>query len=84
MPDVLAGLTMIASAWLALAGGNDPAALVKFTSRNTGMLVSRLVTLLDEISHQGSLNELSAIISQDEWEGFSLLRCPPVGGKEES
>ena len=55
-----------------LAGGNDPAALVKFTSRNTGMLVSRLVTLLDEISHQGSLNELSAIISQDEWEDF---RC---------
>lgn len=55
-----------------LAEGTDRTALVKFVSKNTGSLVSRLVTLLDEISQQGSLTELSAMIRQDQWEDF---RC---------
>ena len=55
-----------------LAEGNDPATLIKFVSNSTGTLVSRLVTLLNEISQQNSLDELSAIIRQDQWEDF---RC---------
>ena len=55
-----------------LAEGNSRAALIKFVSKNTGALVSRLVTLLDEISRQGSLDDLSVMIRQDQWEDF---RC---------
>ena len=55
-----------------LAEGNDPNALIEFVSKNTGVLVSRLVTLLDVISRQGSLDDLSAMIRQDQWEDF---RC---------
>ena len=55
-----------------IAEGEKRTSLIKFVSRSTGTLVSRLVTLLDEISRQGSLRDLPAMIRQDQWEDF---RC---------
>ena len=55
-----------------LAEGADRRALIDFVSRNTGALVSRLVTLLDDLADQGSLANLSAVLWQDQWEDF---RC---------
>lgn len=55
-----------------LAEGSEPDALKSFVSRNTGALVSRLVTLIDDLAAQGQLNELSDVLWQDQWEDF---RC---------
>ena len=55
-----------------LAEGTDRNALIKFVSRNTGALVSRLVVLLDELAAQGSLAQLSDVLWKDQWEDF---RC---------
>ncbi len=55
-----------------LAEGADRNALIKFVSRNTGALVSRLVVLLDELAAQGSLAQLSDVLWKDQWEDF---RC---------
>lgn len=55
-----------------LAEGKDREALISFISMNTGALVSRLVTLLDELALNGSLNQLSDVLWQDQWEDF---RC---------
>ena len=57
---------------IGLAEGTDRAALVNYVSRNTGALVSRLVTLLDELAEKGPINSLSEVIWQDQWEDF---RC---------
>ena len=57
---------------IGLAAGADRNALIEFISRNTGALVSRLVTLLDELAAQGSLANLSEVLWQDQWEAF---RC---------
>lgn len=55
-----------------LAKGENAEEVTKFVSRSTGALVSRLVTLLDELAEQGSLNDLSGVFWQDQWEDF---RC---------
>ena len=55
-----------------LSEGTDRDALIKFVSRNTGALVSRLVVLLDELAAQGSLAQLSDVLWKDQWEDF---RC---------
>ena len=55
-----------------LAEGTDRDALLRFVSRNTGALVSRLVTLLDELAAEGKLANLSEVLWQDQWEDF---RC---------
>ena len=55
-----------------LSEGTDRDALIKFVSRNTGALVSRLVVLLDELTAQGSLAKLSDVLWKDQWEDF---RC---------
>ena len=55
-----------------LSEGRDRDAMMKFVSRNTGALVSRLVVLLDELAAQGSLEELSEVLWKDQWEDF---RC---------
>jgi replicative superfamily II helicase len=55
-----------------LAEGTDRKATIDFVRRNTGALVSRLVTLLDELSEQGNLHNLSSVLWQDQWEDF---RC---------
>ena len=55
-----------------LSEGQDREALTEFVSRNTGVLVSRLVVLLDELASQGELANLSNVLWQDQWEDF---RC---------
>ena len=55
-----------------LAQGQDRDAIQRFVSRQTGALVSRLVTLLDELEKQGSLANLAEVLWQDQWEDF---RC---------
>ena len=55
-----------------LCEGANRTALADFVSRNTGALVSRLVTLLDELANQGELARLSDVLWQDQWEDF---RC---------
>ena len=55
-----------------LAEGSDRHASLSFVSRSTGALVSRLVTLLDELGEQGRLANLSEVLWQDQWEDF---RC---------
>ncbi len=55
-----------------LAEGSDPESIVKFVSRSTGALVSRLVSQLNELAEQGRLARLSEELWQDQWEDF---RC---------
>ena len=55
-----------------LCEGTDRDALIEFVSRSAGALVSRLVTLLDELAAQGSLAQLSENFWKDQWEDF---RC---------
>ena len=55
-----------------LAEGKDRGALIDFIERNTGALVSRLVSLVDDLANQGQLNNLSQVLWQDQWEDF---RC---------
>jgi len=57
---------------IGLAGGSDPNSLVKFVSRSTGALVSRLVSQLNELDAQGQLAKLCDVLWQDQWEDF---RC---------
>ena len=57
---------------LGLAEGNDRDAMISFVSRTTGALVSRLVTLIDELVERGELYQLSELLWQDQWEDF---RC---------
>ncbi len=55
-----------------IAQGNSREEIVEFVKRNTGELVSRLVTLIDNLAEQGSLDNLSEVFWQDQWEDF---RC---------
>ena len=57
---------------IGLAQGEKREEIIEFLRRNTGALVSRLVTLLDELEEQGSLDNLSGVFWQDQWEDF---RC---------
>ena len=57
---------------IGLAEGTSRDALVSFVNRNTGALVSRLVTLLDDLAEQGKLANLTDVLWQDQWEDF---RC---------
>ena len=57
---------------IGLAEGTDRDAMIKFVSRRTGALVSRLVVLLDQLAAQGALSQLSEVLWQDQWEDF---RC---------
>lgn len=55
-----------------LAAGNKPEEIVEYVSKTTGELVSRLVTMLDELEDAGRLNDLSMVIKEEQWEDF---RC---------
>ncbi len=57
---------------IGLAEGGSREDVIKFVSHNTEKLVSRLVTLLDELTERGSLSNLSEVLWQDQWEDF---RC---------
>ncbi len=55
-----------------LAEGKNRAETISFVKEETGALVSRLVTRLDELAKAGKLAELSSMLWKDEWEDF---RC---------
>ena len=55
-----------------LAAGNEPGKIVKYVSRVTGELASRLVNLLKELEKAGRLNDLESVIQEEQWEDF---RC---------
>ena len=55
-----------------LAEGTDRESAIEFVSKSTGTLVSRLVTLLDDLATTGELADLSGILWQDQWDDF---RC---------
>ena len=55
-----------------IAEGTNREANIEFVGRNIGTLVSRLVTLLDQLVEQGNLANLSQVLWQDQWEDF---RC---------
>lgn len=57
---------------IGLAEGTDRQRKIDFLSRATGSLVSRLVTLLDELVDAGQLANLQSVLWQDQWEDF---RC---------
>lgn len=52
--------------------GNNREHLTKFVSTKTGNLISRLVTLLNDIEKEGRLHELDKLIYREEWADF---RC---------
>jgi len=53
-----------------IAAGEKPTELKKFVRDATADLVSRLVSMLDEIEASGRLNNLSAIIHEEQWTAF--------------
>jgi replicative superfamily II helicase len=55
-----------------LAEGTDRAETMAFVQKTTGVLVSRLVTLLDELAREGELAGLAGVLWKDQWEDF---RC---------
>jgi len=55
-----------------LASGTDPDGSRRFVSQTTGALVSRFIGLLDEVERQGTLNQLSLVIQEEQWSDF---RC---------
>ncbi len=55
-----------------LAEGSNCDAHIEFVSRSTGVLVSRLVSMLNEIAEQGQLANSSEVLWEDGWEYF---RC---------
>ena len=57
---------------IGLAEGSDPESVIEFVSRSTGVLVSRLVSELNELAAEGQLSRLSDVLWQDQWEDF---RC---------
>ncbi len=55
-----------------LAASKDPTKDMEYISRATGALVSRLVGLLDEVDKAGKLNNLEAVLQEEQWADF---RC---------
>ena len=55
-----------------LAEGQNREETIRFIRQQTGALVSRLITLLDDLAEQGQLANLSGVLWQDQWEDF---RC---------
>ncbi len=55
-----------------LAEGQNREEIIEFVSQRTGALVSRLVTLLDDLAEKGELADLSGVLWKDQWEDF---RC---------
>ncbi|HEY6873291.1 MAG TPA: DEAD/DEAH box helicase [Geobacteraceae bacterium] len=55
-----------------LARGKDAKEIVDYVCRQTGELVSRLVSLLNEVEKAGHLNNLETVIHREQWDDF---RC---------
>jgi hypothetical protein len=56
-----------------LAAGNNPQAMREFISQATGDLVSRLVTMLQELQDRGGLSQLESVLQQDQWVDFRIF-----------
>lgn len=57
---------------IGIADGNNRTKIMQYVSKATGALVSRLVTLLDDLEKQGNLDGLDAVFHEEQWEDF---RC---------
>ncbi|MEZ5124921.1 MAG: DEAD/DEAH box helicase [Thermoleophilia bacterium] len=55
-----------------LAAGTNPVEVERYIGLATENLVSRLVSLLDELEQAGRLNDLELVIEEDQWSDF---RC---------
>ena len=53
-----------------IAAGANPNEIRQFVSDATGALLSRLVSMLEEIDSVGGLHDLSAVIHQEQWADF--------------
>ncbi|MFM2481974.1 DEAD/DEAH box helicase [Celerinatantimonas sp. YJH-8] len=53
-----------------IAAGTNPHEIRQFVRDATGDLLSRLVSMLEEIDSLGDLNDLSAVIHQEQWADF--------------
>lgn len=56
-----------------VAAGNNPNEMRDFISRATGDLVSRLVTMLEELQNRGELSRLAAVFQQEQWTDFRIF-----------
>jgi hypothetical protein len=45
----------------------------EYISQATGDLVSRLVTMLQELQDRGGLSQLESVLQQDQWTGFRIF-----------
>ena len=57
---------------IGLAEGSNKLEKTQFVSESTGNLISRLVSLLQELENQGKLHSLREVLWQDQWTDF---RC---------
>ena len=55
---------------IGLCESHDRKEIIEFLSRHTGALVSRLVVLLDQLSEERDVAELSEVLWKDQWEDF--------------
>lgn len=55
-----------------LAAGSDPTKIIEYVNKNTGELVSRLISMLNELEEAGRLTDLDSIIQGQQWDDF---RC---------
>lgn len=53
-----------------IAAGQNPNEIRQFVSDATGELLSRLITMLDELTETGELQDLSVQIHQEQWSDF--------------
>ena len=53
-----------------IAAGKDPIAVKEYVGEQTGELISRLVSLLDNVETAGQLRDLSLVIQGEQWSDF--------------
>lgn len=53
-----------------IAAGADPVSIKSYLGEATGALISRLVSLLDELEAAGRLQDLRLVIEEDQWADF--------------
>jgi replicative superfamily II helicase len=56
-----------------VAAGNEPNKMRAYISRATEDLVSRLVTMLEELQRQGNLSKLTSVFQQEQWTDFRIF-----------
>jgi superfamily II DNA/RNA helicase len=56
-----------------LAAGDKPQEMRAYVSQVTGDLVSRLVTMLEELQSKGDLAKLVSVFQQDQWSDFRIF-----------